>query len=131
MTTWHKFPDEKPKVEGRYLLTIPSEFEDEGSIVIVAYWDNKRFLMGSSEAPIAWADIPAPYDVNNTDELKPNVVYPREVFDGNPNGYPVVDMYRGGATPCFYGMNKKDIHSLLEGSSHFMYLDKPDTESNK
>ena len=60
---WHKYPDEYPPKYDRYLITIPSDAEDEGVYVTIAYWDavNEYFHTPSIYDPIAWAELPEPY----------------------------------------------------------------------
>lgn len=65
---WHPFPEETPVKDGRYLVTIPNEDDDEDEQIIIAYWDKRRWLHPSNNLPIAWAELPEPYDPSGENE---------------------------------------------------------------
>ena len=64
---WHPYPEEKPKVPGRYLITMkwPSYKNDKDSFdleVVIGNWDCKRFYISAKDKNVlAWADLPKPY----------------------------------------------------------------------
>lgn len=61
-------------------------------------------------------------DIEVIEDLKPGVWYPREMFDGNPNGYLLIETY---INSDFYASHKEElIHSLIDDTTHFMYLER-------
>ena len=67
---WHPYPDEYPPKYDRYLITIPYDVEDEGVHEVIAYWDPDRecWYTPSIFDPIAWAELPEPYDPEGEDD---------------------------------------------------------------
>lgn len=65
---WHPYPEEQPPKHDRYLVTIHSKDDDEEEQVIIAYWDKRRWLHPSNNLPIAWAELPEPYDPSGENE---------------------------------------------------------------
>ena len=62
---WHKWPEEKPPVKGRFLVT--EKIKNEKLFVSMRIFDPEGkhnppwgFLLGGPEA-IAWAELPEPY----------------------------------------------------------------------
>lgn len=64
---WHPYPDEKPFHEGKFLITLPTKYEDEDTIVI-ASWYGERWIKPSLRQPIAWAELPEPYHPDGEDD---------------------------------------------------------------
>ena len=66
-TVWHPYPEDKPKVPGRYLITMkyPSYENNEDlsdTEVVIGSWDCKRFYISASDKNVlAWAESPEPY----------------------------------------------------------------------
>lgn len=63
---WHKWPEEKPPVKGRFLVT--EKIKNEKLFVSMRTFDPEGkhnppwgFLLGGIEA-IAWAELPEPYN---------------------------------------------------------------------
>lgn len=58
-TVWHPYPNQKPKIEGEYLVT--SIF---GSIkeVVTGYFESGRFDNEFDNCVKAWAELPKPYN---------------------------------------------------------------------
>lgn len=62
---WHPYPKEKPKVPGRYLITMKYSSDTE---VVIGSWDCKRFYISARDKNVLpWAESPKPYrpEVNN------------------------------------------------------------------
>ena len=58
---WNPYPQEKPKKDGSYFLTI----EDRGErITATAWWteSRKKFGLWDDEMIKAWAELPKPYE---------------------------------------------------------------------
>ena len=67
---WHKWPEEKPPVKGRFLVT--EKIKNEMLFVSMRIFDPEGkhnppwgFLLGGIEA-IAWAEMPEPYKPKET-----------------------------------------------------------------
>lgn len=66
---WHPYPDDKPKIEGFYLVTVEFPFigeykEPVSREIRVGYWALGRFFarLGDADCRItAWAEAPEPY----------------------------------------------------------------------
>ncbi len=83
---WHPYPEEQPPKNDRYLVTLPSEDDDEDEQVIIAYWDKKRWLHPSNNLPIAWAEMPEPYEPPKRDPYynHPDEITARKYMERDP-----------------------------------------------
>lgn len=67
-------------------------------------------------------------DIEVIEDLKPYVWYPCEKFDGNPNGYVLVERIVNYDTVAFTICSKM-INSLMDVSTHFMYIERPEVSN--
>lgn len=66
-------------------------------------------------------------EIEIVEDLKPGVWYPKWMFDGNPNGYLLIETY---INSDFYASHKEEhIHSLIDDTSHFMYIERPEVSN--
>ena len=61
-TDWHAFPEEKPKKDNLYVVTIDESFNGR-SPTSASWWDSReeRFTDFEDSAVAAWAEMPKPY----------------------------------------------------------------------
>ena len=60
---WHPYPETKPKISGKYLVTLTSDDENDEPIVTTRQYNTKseKFLPKWCSDIIAWAELPQPY----------------------------------------------------------------------
>ena len=57
---WHKYPQEKPKVENLYLVSIRDRKRDFTS---ASWWESPIYAFGNWDKDVmAWAELPEPYE---------------------------------------------------------------------
>ena len=85
---WHKYPDEYPPKNNRYLTTIPSKSEDAHRYVDITFWDGNReyWYTPSIYDPIAWAELPEPYEPPKRDPYynHPDEITARKYMERDP-----------------------------------------------
>lgn len=65
-------------------------------------------------------------EAQESEELKPNVWYKREKWDGNPKRYWLVERCDNGL--LFINRDTEDIDCLLYKTTHFMYIEPLEVE---
>ena len=65
-TDWHAFPEEKPKEDDLYIVTINESFNGR-SFTSPSWWDSreKQFSDFEDSVVTAWAEMPKPYKKKN------------------------------------------------------------------
>lgn len=60
---WHKYPEEKPQKESKYLVTMKLVTKGTKYIIINDYVIGKRkYFFNCDSSVIAWAELPEPYE---------------------------------------------------------------------
>lgn len=58
-------------------------------------------------------------DFKEVEELKPYKWYPREMYDGNPKSYLIIETHEGDWTDCY----ANEQSELIPETTHFMYIE--------
>ena len=61
--TWHKYPEEKPKEDALYLVTVKTAYADS------IQWLNGEWYGYAERDVIAWAEMPKPYTEGEKDGM--------------------------------------------------------------
>lgn len=83
---WHPYPEEKPKDDGRYLVTLKSL---DGRLNVIEDYYNELYDKWTTSNcydwnVIAWADKPEPYKPTELLDMHQDAITARKYMEGDP-----------------------------------------------